>query len=139
MGNIDFEIPEDKNVTIDAKITADYPKYAGMDRYEARKEIVKDYMATKYDYDLGKWVGDPDAPGFQEYTMDMFYEDKNILAAKTGVDIFNLAKDEVIISEYLIKGEIANYQAAIDAGLTVRMSTDWEGKDVIKTFKVVGI
>ena len=29
-------------LTEDAKITEDYPKYAGMDRYEARKEIVKD-------------------------------------------------------------------------------------------------
>lgn len=29
-------------LTDDAKITEDYPKYAGMDRYEARKAIVKD-------------------------------------------------------------------------------------------------
>ncbi|MBO5213201.1 MAG: valine--tRNA ligase [Clostridia bacterium] len=29
-------------MTDDAKITADYPKYAGMDRYEARKAIVAD-------------------------------------------------------------------------------------------------
>ncbi|MCD8219849.1 MAG: valine--tRNA ligase [Ruminococcus sp.] len=29
-------------MTDDAKITDDYPKYAGMDRYEARKTIVKD-------------------------------------------------------------------------------------------------
>ena len=29
-------------MTDDAKITEDYPKYAGMDRYEARKAIVKD-------------------------------------------------------------------------------------------------
>ncbi len=32
-------------MTDDAKITEDYPKYAGMDRYEARKAIVKDLEA----------------------------------------------------------------------------------------------
>ncbi|MEG2770412.1 MAG: valine--tRNA ligase, partial [Oscillospiraceae bacterium] len=32
-------------LTPDAKITKDYPKYAGMDRYEARKAIVKDLTA----------------------------------------------------------------------------------------------
>lgn len=32
-------------MTPDAKITDDYPKYAGMDRYEARKAIVKDLEA----------------------------------------------------------------------------------------------
>lgn len=32
-------------MTEDAKITGDYPKYAGMDRYEARKAIVKDLEA----------------------------------------------------------------------------------------------
>ena len=29
-------------LTPDARITDDYPKYAGMDRYEAREAIVKD-------------------------------------------------------------------------------------------------
>ena len=29
-------------LTDDAKIVDDYPKYAGMDRYEARKAIVED-------------------------------------------------------------------------------------------------
>ncbi len=44
----DFEVGLRHNLemitvlTEDAKITEDYPKYAGMDRYEARKEIVKD-------------------------------------------------------------------------------------------------
>ncbi len=44
----DFEVGRRHNLplinvmTPDAKITADYPKYAGMDRYEARKAIVKD-------------------------------------------------------------------------------------------------
>lgn len=44
----DFEVGARHNLPIinvmtdDAKITEDYPKYAGMDRYEARKEIVKD-------------------------------------------------------------------------------------------------
>lgn len=44
----DFEVglrhklPVINVMTDDAKITDDYPKYAGMDRYEARKEIVKD-------------------------------------------------------------------------------------------------
>ncbi len=32
-------------LTEDARITEDYPKYAGMDRYEARKAIVKDLEA----------------------------------------------------------------------------------------------
>lgn len=32
-------------MTDDAKITDDYPKYAGMDRYEARKAIVADLEA----------------------------------------------------------------------------------------------
>ncbi len=44
----DFEVGKRHNLEIincmtdDAKITEDYPKYAGMDRYEARKAIVKD-------------------------------------------------------------------------------------------------
>ena len=44
----DFEVglrhnlPVINVLTDDAKITNDYPKYAGMDRYEARKQIVKD-------------------------------------------------------------------------------------------------
>ncbi len=44
----DFEVglrhnlPVINVMTDDAKITADYEKYAGMDRYEARKQIVKD-------------------------------------------------------------------------------------------------
>ncbi|MBQ2273160.1 MAG: valine--tRNA ligase [Clostridia bacterium] len=44
----DFEVGRRHNLEIinvmtdDAKITADYPKYAGMDRYEARKAIVAD-------------------------------------------------------------------------------------------------
>ena len=44
----DFEVGARHNLEVinvltdDAKITDDYPKYAGMDRYEARKEIVKD-------------------------------------------------------------------------------------------------
>ncbi|HAV91369.1 valine--tRNA ligase [uncultured Eubacterium sp.] len=44
----DFEVglrhnlPVINVMTDDAKITDDYPKYAGMDRYEARKAIVKD-------------------------------------------------------------------------------------------------
>ncbi len=44
----DFEVGKRHNLEVinvmtdDAKITADYPKYAGMDRYEARKAIVKD-------------------------------------------------------------------------------------------------
>ncbi|MBQ4625909.1 MAG: valine--tRNA ligase, partial [Clostridia bacterium] len=44
----DFEVGKRHNLPIincmtdDAKITEDYPKYAGMDRFEARKAIVKD-------------------------------------------------------------------------------------------------
>jgi len=44
----DFEVGARHNLPIvnmmteDAKITEDYPKYAGMDRYEARKAIVED-------------------------------------------------------------------------------------------------
>ncbi len=44
----DFEVGKRHNLPIincmtdDAKITDDYPKYAGMDRFEARKAIVKD-------------------------------------------------------------------------------------------------
>ncbi len=47
----DFEVglrhnlPVINVMTDDAKITADYPKYAGMDRYEARKAIVADLEA----------------------------------------------------------------------------------------------
>lgn len=47
----DFEVglrhnlPVINVLTEDAKITADYPKYAGMDRYEARKAIVADLEA----------------------------------------------------------------------------------------------
>jgi valyl-tRNA synthetase len=44
----DFEVgkrhnlPLENMMTDDAKVTDNYPKYAGMDRYEARKAIVKD-------------------------------------------------------------------------------------------------
>ncbi|MDE5754696.1 MAG: valine--tRNA ligase, partial [Oscillospiraceae bacterium] len=44
----DFEVGKRHNLEVinvmtdDARITEDYPKYAGMDRYEARKEIIKD-------------------------------------------------------------------------------------------------
>ncbi len=47
----DFEVGLRHNLPVicvmtdDAKITADYPKYAGMDRYEARKAIVADLEA----------------------------------------------------------------------------------------------
>ncbi len=47
----DFEVglrhnlPVINVLTDDAKITEDYPKYAGMDRYEARKAIVADLQA----------------------------------------------------------------------------------------------
>ncbi len=37
-----------KMLTPDAKITDDYPKYAGMDRYDARKAIVADLEAEGY-------------------------------------------------------------------------------------------
>ena len=57
----DFEVGARHNLEIinvlteDAKITEDYPKYAGMDRYEARKAIVKDleeggYLIKTEDY-----------------------------------------------------------------------------------------
>ncbi len=36
------DLPLENMLTDDAKVTDDYPKYAGMDRYEARKAIVKD-------------------------------------------------------------------------------------------------
>ena len=39
------DLPIINVMTPDAKITADYPKYAGMDRYEARKQIVADLEA----------------------------------------------------------------------------------------------
>ena len=50
----DFEVGKRHNLPIinvmtpDAKITEDYPAYAGMDRYEARKAIVKDLDEQGY-------------------------------------------------------------------------------------------
>ena len=50
----DFEVgrrcrlPMEVMLTPDAKITDNYPKYAGMDRYEARRAIVKDLEAGGY-------------------------------------------------------------------------------------------
>ena len=50
----DFEVgqrhklPLENMMTDDAKITGNYPKYAGMDRYEARKAIVKDLEEGGY-------------------------------------------------------------------------------------------
>ena len=50
----DFEVgrrqklPMEVCLTEDAKITDNYPKYAGMDRYEARKAIVEDLKAGGY-------------------------------------------------------------------------------------------
>ncbi|MBO5111132.1 MAG: valine--tRNA ligase [Clostridia bacterium] len=42
------DLPIINVMTDDAKITEDYPAYAGMDRYEARKAIVKDLEAGGY-------------------------------------------------------------------------------------------
>ena len=42
------DLPIINVLTEDAKITTDYPAYAGMDRYEARKAIVKDLEAGGY-------------------------------------------------------------------------------------------
>ena len=42
------DLPVINVMTDDAKIIADYPKYAGMDRYEARKAIVADLEAGGY-------------------------------------------------------------------------------------------
>ncbi|MBE6570031.1 MAG: valine--tRNA ligase [Ruminococcaceae bacterium] len=50
----DFEVgrrchlPMEVVLTEDAKITENYPKYAGMDRYEARKAIIEDLRAGGY-------------------------------------------------------------------------------------------
>ena len=50
----DFEVGKRHNLPVinvmtpDAKITEDYPKYAGMDRYEARKAIVEDLKEQGY-------------------------------------------------------------------------------------------
>ncbi len=50
----DFEVgrrchlPMEVVLTEDAKITENYPKYAGMDRYEARKAILEDLRAGGY-------------------------------------------------------------------------------------------
>ncbi len=50
----DFEVGLRHNLEVinvmtdDAKITSDYPKYAGMDRYDARKAIVKDLEEGGY-------------------------------------------------------------------------------------------
>jgi len=46
----------------------------------------------------------------EEYTMDLYYEDRNIHAVKDGVDIFNLAEDEIIVYEWAVKEYIADYQ-----------------------------
>ena len=42
------QLPLEVCLTSDAKITENYPKYAGMDRYEARKAIVKDLEEGGY-------------------------------------------------------------------------------------------
>ena len=42
------QLPMEVCLTEDAKITDNYPKYAGMDRYEARKAIVKDLEEGGY-------------------------------------------------------------------------------------------
>ena len=94
---------------------------------------------TIWDPETNDYIANPDAPGFIEYTLEDFYEESNILAVKEGVDIFNLAKDEIIVSEYLLQEKVANYQEKIDEGLTVKLATDWQGKDVIREFKVVGV
>ena len=78
-------------------------------------------------------------PKPEEYTMDMYYEDKYISAVKDGVDIFNLAKDEIIVYEWAVKENIANYQKALNDGLTVKMTDNWDSDVAIKEFKVVGI
>ena len=92
-----------------------------------------------YDSDLETWGPDRNNPNFTEFSLDMYYEDNNFQAVKTGVDIFNLGKDEIIINEWMVDGEIADYQAALDNGLTVKLTTDYQGNDVVREFKVVGI
>ena len=49
----DFEVGKRHNLPVinvlteDAKIVDDYPEYAGMDRYEARKKIVETVMKPR--------------------------------------------------------------------------------------------
>jgi len=75
----------------------------------------------------------------EEYTMDLYYEDRNIHAVKDGVDIFNLAEDEIIVYEWAVKEYIADYQKALNDGLTAKMTDSWDSDVAIKEFKVVGI
>ena len=76
---------------------------------------------------------------FEEYTLEKFCESININTLKTGVNILNLQKDEIIIPEHMIKDEIADFQTAIDNGLIVKLATNWDMKDVVREFKVVGV
>ena len=96
-------------------------------RVKSESEMISEYGEGNY----------PAKP--EDYTMDMFYEDKQLLAVKDGVDIFNLAKDEIIVSEWSVKEHIADYQKALNEGLTVKLTDSWDSDVAIKEFKVVGI
>ena len=96
-------------------------------RLKTEQEMIDQYGAGNY----------PTKP--EEYTMDMYYEDQGIYAVKDGVDIFNLKKDEIIISEWSVKEYIADYQKALNDGLTAKMTDSWDSDVAIKEFKVVGI
>ena len=73
------------------------------------------------------------------YSIEQYYAEIEISAVKTGVDIFNLAKDEIIVDKWAIQEDIADFQTALDNGLTVKMKANNNDKKAIKEFKVVGV
>ena len=96
-------------------------------RVKTESEMISEYGEGNY----------PAKP--EDYTMDMFYEDKELLAVKAGVDIFNLKKDEIIVYEWCVKDHLVDYQKALDEGLTVKLTDSWDSDVAVKEFKVVGI
>jgi len=125
----------------------------GFDRYNSisswnieNRLTIEDYNnRARYYYEQNGWwdwgndAPDTTKPGFTEYTRAQYYTDADISAVKSGVDIFNLAKDEIIVDKWAIQDDIADFQTALDNGLTVKMKDEGNDKIVVKEFKVVGV
>ena len=84
-------------------------------------------------YPVGSY---PVAP--EPYTKEMYYEDK-FVAVKDGVDVFNLAKDEIIVPYHALKDNIADIQKALNDGLVANLTENWNSKESLRSFKVVAV
>ena len=129
----------------------------GFDRYNSisswsieNRLTMEDYKNRETNYYYGQgWYDYDSSRTYTEqeilqhvssvYSLSQYYTDADITAVKSGVDIFNLAKDEIIVDKWAIQDDIADFQTALDNGLIVKMKDEGNDKIVVKEFKVVGV